>query len=154
MEFPAPAAVIETAAPETERLTLHADADPGDGVDAAEVRAWLERCGWSAYEASRRTGISESTLSRWIRGLGARDIPEFARRMIAVVDQLGAAEVERWTRKRTNLRAMRAWVWAQGSQGRAAAILGVSQSQVSRWADGSREVPRAIARLIELLDRL
>jgi|CXWL01.1.fsa_nt_gi transcriptional regulator with XRE-family HTH domain len=35
---------------------------------AAEIRALLEACGWSAYEAAQRVGITASAMQQATRG--------------------------------------------------------------------------------------
>jgi DNA-binding transcriptional regulator YdaS (Cro superfamily) len=49
----------------------------------------------------------------------------------------------------------RAWLERRGLSERAAApLLAAAQQEVNRWARGERKIPRRVARIIELLDRI
>jgi DNA-binding transcriptional regulator YdaS (Cro superfamily) len=46
-----------------------------------------------------------------------------------------------------------AWMEARGLDDRAAApLLAASRPEVTRWRNGTRPVPRRVARIVELLD--
>lgn len=129
-------------------------AEPAAGAEQAppiSVQVWLEECAWTVSEASRRTRFSATSLARW-RCAEGEEVPGYVAAMMSAVRRMGPERVERWGQRRLTPRAMRDWVWGQGGQRRAAEVLGVSQSQVSRWADGSRPVPVYISRLVDLLD--